>query len=215
MERERVSPRSGWQAELESVGFNFHSLDGGYWDESACYRFTALEVDALEAATAEVHEMSLAAVESIVKRGAFERFALTDWLAELVTESWRAKATTLYGRMDLRYDGKGPPKLLEYNADTPTSLLEASVIQWYWMQDVFPNADQFNSIHDRLIEAWKIFGAHMPEGIWFTSISGNVEDFMTVNYLRDTAIQAGMKTTYIEVERIGWNHGRQLFVDET
>jgi glutathionylspermidine synthase len=37
---------------------------------------------------------------------------------------------------------------------------------------------------------------------------------MTVNYLRDTAIQAGLKTTYIEVERIGWNHGRQQFVDE-
>jgi glutathionylspermidine synthase len=54
----------------------------------------------------------------------------------------------LYGRFDVLYDGSSPPKLLEYNADTPTSLLEAAVIQWYWLQDVFPAADQFNSLHE-------------------------------------------------------------------
>jgi glutathionylspermidine synthase len=36
----------------------------------------------------------------------------------------------LYGRFDLAYRGDGPPKLLEYNADTPTALFEAAVVQW-------------------------------------------------------------------------------------
>ena len=85
MERERVTPRADWQARLESVGFNFHSLDGGYWDESACYRFTADEIDALEAVTAELHTISLAAVKHVVETQAFERFALGDWLAAHVT----------------------------------------------------------------------------------------------------------------------------------
>ena len=56
------------------------------------------------------------------------------------------------------YDGKAPPRLLEYNADTPTALLEASVAQWFWLQDCFPTADQFNSIHERLIDALMKYG---------------------------------------------------------
>ncbi len=53
------------------------------------------------------------------------------------------------------YDGGHEPKLLEYNADTPTALLEASVTQWYWLKDTQPGADQFNSIHERLLAKWK------------------------------------------------------------
>jgi glutathionylspermidine synthase len=47
--RERCTPRPDWQAKCEAVGFTFHSEDGGYWDESACYAFSADEVDVLEA----------------------------------------------------------------------------------------------------------------------------------------------------------------------
>lgn len=35
----------------------------------------------------------------------------------------------LYGRMDLAYDGQGWAKLLEYNADTPTSFYESTAFQ--------------------------------------------------------------------------------------
>ena len=45
--------------------------------------------------------------------------------------------------------------MLEYNADTPTALLEAAVAQWDWLKDVDQRGDQFNIIHERLIEAWK------------------------------------------------------------
>ena len=62
------------------------------------------------------------------------------------------------------FDGTGPAKLLEYNADTPTSMFEAAVFQWTWLEqaierNIIPKrADQFNSIHERLIEAWKKLG---------------------------------------------------------
>jgi glutathionylspermidine synthase len=35
----------------------------------------------------------------------------------------------------------------QYNANTPTALLEVAIAQWYWLQDVFPKSDQFNSLH--------------------------------------------------------------------
>ena len=45
--------------------------------------------------------------------------------------------------------------MLEYNADTPTWLVEAAGPQWFWMEERFPGADQWNSLHERLVAAWK------------------------------------------------------------
>jgi glutathionylspermidine synthase len=70
MQRELVTPRADVQARLESVGFHFHSLDGPYWDESACYRFSSDEIDRLEGATSELHDMTLSAVKSVIERRA-------------------------------------------------------------------------------------------------------------------------------------------------
>jgi glutathionylspermidine synthase len=139
--------------------------------------------------------------------------------------SWERDEVTVYGRFDFAYDGRSEPKLLEYNADTPTALLEAAVIQWFWFQDQYPRLDQFNSIHERLIEAWRTFGQFMaanpaaakpapPEVVFFTALGGHLEDYMTANYLRDTAMQAGLVTHYLDVEKVGWNAGRRRFVDE-
>jgi len=52
MERLAIDPRTDWRRDCESVGFNYHSMDGVYWDESHCYRFAAEEIDVLEQAPA-------------------------------------------------------------------------------------------------------------------------------------------------------------------
>jgi glutathionylspermidine synthase len=39
------------------------------------------------------------------------------------------------------------------------------------------------------------------------------KSYMNVNYLRDTAIQAGFDTAYIDIEDIGWNESRRCFTD--
>jgi glutathionylspermidine synthase len=216
VERRKIQPREGWQAQLESVGFSFHSLEGAYWDESACYRFSSSEIDMLEEATAELHRMSVAAVQSIIDRGLFDRLAIERWLADYIVEMWQAKAPSLYGRFDLRYDGMNSPKLLEYNADTPTSLIEAAVAQWSWLQAVQPRADQFNSIHEKLIARWAAIRPTLPgvaPVVHFTCVKDSEEDFGNLEYLRDTALQAGLDTRHIHIEDIGWSDGEGAFVD--
>jgi len=216
VERRRITPRKDWQAQLESVGFYFHSLEGAYWDESACYRFSASEIDMLEEATAELHKMSLAAVQSIIDRGIFDRLAIERGLADYIVETWQGKAPSLYGRFDLRYDGMNSPKLLEYNADTPTSLIEAAVAQWNWLQAVKPGADQFNSIHEKLIARWTAIRPTLPgvaPVVHFTCVKESDEDLGNLEYLRDTALQAGLDTRHIYIEDIGWSDGDNAFVD--
>ena len=217
MRRYNIQPRENWAKTVESQGFHFHSVDEEpYWDESVYYLFTAAQIDTLERATYELDRMCLDAVQHVIDNNLFAQFQIPVAFEEWIKRSWDRDELTIYGRFDLAYDGTGEPKLLEYNADTPTALLEAAVIQWYWMKDVYPNLDQFNSIHEHLIEAWKLAATDPRSGgeMVFACLSGHVEDYMTTQYLRDTAMQAGLKTSYIEVERIGWNADRRQFVDE-
>jgi glutathionylspermidine synthase len=214
MERHRSTPRENWQATVESQGFHYHTADDiPYWDESVYYKLQSSEVDLLEAATYALNDLCLQAVQHVIDNHRFDAFQIPEEYRAYICDSWERDEHTIYGRFDLAYDGQSPPKLLEYNADTPTSLLEAAVIQWFWLQDVFPSASQFNSIHERLIEAWQLQQNELSERMYFTSITDSVEDYMTVNYLRDVAIQAGIDTTYIHIEDIGWDNQQQAFID--
>ena len=205
MRRIAIAPRENWQEKVESVGLTWHSLEQPYWNESAFYEFTAKEVDALEAATNELEKMTLAAAQHIIDNKLYGRMGIPDVAVPLIEASWEAEPPSLYGRFDLSYDGTNPPKLLEYNADTPTSLVEAAVAQWYWLQDVFPKRDQFNSIHERLVALWKELGAYFPgKRIDFCSMD-DAEDGMTVTYLQDTAQQAGLDSSIFPIDEIGWS----------
>lgn len=214
MQRQISDPRPDWRERVEKQGFLFHSPEGEtYWDESACYRFSTQEVDAVEAATQALDKMCLQAVESVLAENRLAMFGIPDQYHAWIRDCWETQELTIYGRFDLSWQPGQPPKLLEYNADTPTSLLEAAVIQWNWLKDTRPERDQFNSIHEKLIEAWKTLGETFKGGVHFANADSSVEDFMTVNYLRDTAIQAGLSTAHMPMGSIGWNQRLGKFLD--
>jgi glutathionylspermidine synthase len=205
MRRLVSTPRPNWQKKVEEVGLTWHSLEQPYWNESAFYEFTAKEVDTLEAATNELEKMTLAAAQYVIDNKLYARLGIPEVAVPLIENSWEAEPPSLYGRFDFAYDGVHPPKLLEYNADTPTSLLEAAVVQWYWLQDLFPKRDQFNSLHERLIALWKELKPYLPGGrIDFCSMD-DAEDGMTITYLQDTAEQAGVQARIFPIDEIGWD----------
>jgi glutathionylspermidine synthase len=205
MRRIAVPPRAHWQSKVEAAGLIWHTPGQPYWNESAFYAFTAREVDILEAATNELEQMSLAAVQHVIDNKLYAQMGIPASAVTLVETSWNAEPPSLYGRFDLAYCGNGPPKLLEYNADTPTSLLEAAVAQWYWLEDAHPRSGQFNSIHERLIALWKELTPSLPGGrIDFCSMN-DLEDQMTVAYLLDTAQQAGLTASMFAIDQIGWD----------
>ena len=214
MQRLTIAPRPGWRAHVErDLGFAFHTIEGApYWDETAYYHFTATEIDQLEEVTGELEQMALELVGRVVQSGeeAYERLRIPRIAWEAIEGSWTVGEKNLYGRFDFTYDGKGPPRLLEYNADTPTALFETSVVQWDWLDAIFPDKDQFNSIHEKLVQAWQNFGLGR-ERVYFAAVKDHAEDNGTVEYLRDTAVQAGLETERLAIEDIGWD-GR-MFLD--
>lgn len=218
MKRVDTTERPHWRDYAESVGFHFHTFDGEpYWDETAYYQFTLQQVeDDLEAPTEELHEMAMALVDEVVRDAEkLHQLAIPELFWNHIYNGWTNGDPHLYGRMDLVYTGSGPAKLLELNYDTPTSLFETGFFQWVWLEEkiqrgeVPAEADQFNSLQDKLEEAFR--SLPLPQPFYFSSVSENIEDKGTVDYLMDIAQQAGMDTRYLAIENIGEHDGQ--FVD--
>jgi glutathionylspermidine synthase len=220
MQRLAQQPRLGWQKAVEDLGVTWHTHDDGslYWDESACYSFSSAEVDMLEEATNNLHQICLQAVEHVIANNRYGELGIPTMAVPLIVRSWRERAPSLYGRFDLAYDGYNPPKMLEYNADTPTSLLEAAVVQWYWLQAVRPQSDQFNSLWEAMVARWKEWQSS------FLSINQTLylsyygpeyaEDHMTVAcMMQETAKEAGIPTQCVPIKQIGWDARNMVFVD--
>lgn len=212
MRRVALQPRSGWESIVEAQGFAFHTRETcSYWDESAAYALTARDVEILEKATEELQQLCLRAAQYIIDEELFREMRIPDAAVPLIRDSWAQETPSVYGRLDLAYDGVHPPKLLEYNAQTPTALVEASAIQWLWKESVVPDKDQFNSLEPKLIAQWRECLPCMDRHLHVSSLD-NLEDRTTVEYLGSLASEAGFQTEYIDIERIGWLNGR--FVDE-
>jgi glutathionylspermidine synthase len=213
-------PRDGWETKVEKLGLTFHhSYEASgehraYWDESVYYMFSSREIDELEAATNELHQMCLAAAEHVIEKDRFAELAIPPEAIPAIRSAWEREPPAIYGRFDLRYDGTSPPKMLEYNADTPTALLEAAVIQWYWHAELNDWRDQFNSNHEKLLDKWVELKDHLRSNTVHFCHADNrdTEDLMTAMYMRDVAMQAGFETDSLLMDQIGWDHEHACFV---
>ncbi|KOY87764.1 glutathionylspermidine synthase [bacterium 336/3] len=213
MKRLQINERNNWKETVESQGLIFHSTEGKYWDESACYAFTEKEILELEKATNELYEMCIEATDFVISRGLYKEFGIPEKYISGIEHSWNNEFPSIYGRFDLAFDGKNV-KMLEFNADTPTALLEASVIQWHWLLDYYASADQFNSIHEHLIEHFKVLKPYfLSDSLHFTCVEESIEDYMTTAYLMDCASQTGYKTNLLYISDISYDEELNAFLD--
>ena len=218
MRRMPFAVRPDLAERASALGFAFAEIDGEpYWDESVCYRFTLAQIeDDLESAAAEIAAMCAELVGRIVDdEQALDRLRIPRHGWDVIAESWKRRDPSLYGRFDFSYDGTAPPKLLEYNADTPTALYEAAVFQWHWLEDAraagtLPrDADQFNSLHERLVRRWRDIAG--GERLHLACLPDSIEDAGTIAYLGDCARQAGIGTDILAMGEIGLRDG--IFTD--
>lgn len=205
MERRRLTPRKDYQAIIEGLGFNFHH---DYWLEDACYCFTVREVDEIERATKECYDMYCEATEVCLKDDKLlQELCIPPVMWEAIRRSWEEDDLSLYGRFDFVLD-HGIPKLLEFNADTPTSLIEASLIQWQWKEQVYPDNDQYNGIEEGLVQSWRdIHQVYQQDVYYFTSVMDCEEDNATLAYLLYTAQLAGLTVAEMDIESVYLDDG--------
>ena len=211
MQRVSLPERPDWRDEAKRLGFTFADMYGEpYWDETSAYAFSLQQVeDDIEDPCTALHAMCRAAVAEIVgSERLMDRMGLPRAHWDLVAQSWRDQQPELYGRFDLAYDGVGPAKMLEYNADTPTSLYESASFQWLWFEQqlglrILPQgSDQFNGIHEALVARLAVMFAPDTD-LHFAAIEGAPEDYATVETMAWAAREAGLGAHYTDLQKIG------------
>ncbi len=222
MRRVNFKKRSDYHERHDEIGFQYHSLlssDGEpYWTEGAAYEFTLAEIEEIETTSERLHEMCLKTVAAVVESGDYpDEFGLNDNAKSLIEKSWKRGDAHIYGRFDLLFEPAGTVKLYEYNADTPTGLLEAAVAQWHWLEEAedVPHRDQFNSLHEKLVARWTQAKSKLdnPTLYALASVEGPYEDWGNIEYLADTAMQGGWRIHIEEIERVGYDPQNREFVD--
>lgn len=222
MQKIALPERPHWRDHAQEVGFTFADMHGEpYWDETSAYAFSLEQIENdIEDPSTALHAMCREAVPHILASEALlDRLSIPEAHRDLIAESWRRGDPEIYGRFDLAYDGTGPAKLLEYNADTPTSLYESAAFQWQWLEDqlaagVLPSStDQFNGIHEALVA--RFADVFEPDSdLHFTAVGGNPEDYGTVEAMGWAAREAGLGAHYCDLDKIALSKDGQFLDDQ-
>jgi glutathionylspermidine synthase len=211
MKRIQLSPRAGWQSLVEKQGLIWHSESGQEtWNERAAYLLSQSEVQKLCQAACELAQIYHRAAGHIVKNKLWSLMGLHEHEADLITASWERGEWSLHGRFDFLFDGKGYPKLLEYNAETALSLVETAVIQRQWLAEAMPEFEQFNELEERLLQAWRESGFEHVHCAWRPR---HAEVEGTIRYMAEILRRAGIQVTMMAMHRMGWNPEQNIFVD--
>ena len=204
---------------LESIGFHWHTDDDNTsYISNEVVVISEDEATAYYDATNELYEMYCEAGEYVIENNLFHDLNIPFNLVELIKSSWESDVHWhLYGRFDLAggIDGK-QIKLIEFNADTPTSLFETSIIQWAMLKyNNLDEASQFNSLYEALkdnfkryitldtpVEKFEEYYKDLNFKILFSSIAGSIEDENTVKLLQHIATEAGYETNFEYMDKV-------------
>ncbi|MDD5716741.1 MAG: glutathionylspermidine synthase family protein [Sulfuricurvum sp.] len=196
---------------LEQLGFEWHTdSDESKYIADSLVVVSDAEAEAYYEAVNELYDMYATAAQYVIDNNLFFELGIPFNLIETIKKSWENDVHWhLYGRFDLAGGiGGAPIKLIEFNADTPTSLFETAILQWALLKhNKMDEERQFNNVYqaisdnfrrlitlfddpdefERLYDGWKIL---------FSSVSGNIEEEQTVRLLQQMAIDAGFETGF-------------------
>ncbi len=222
MDRIALGARPDWELKAKDAGFTFAEMYGQpYWSEDTVYSFSLSQVENdIEDPSTQLHAMCREAVAKIVaSQELMEKLAIPEAHRDLVASSWANDEPELYGRFDLIYDGKSPAKMIEYNADTPTSLYESAAFQWQWLEDqigagvLAEGCDQFNGIHEALVARFAEIFAPRTD-VHFASFADSPEDYATTESMAWAAREAGLGAHYVPIDKIGLTDRGQFCDDK-
>jgi glutathionylspermidine synthase len=210
MQRIPVTVRANLELAATEHGLEYKAGEGiTGWDESACYQFSLQQIEEdIEGPAEEIEDLCFQVVDRAINtESVLERLCIPEEFWDYIANSWRNNDRNLLGRMDFSYNGNGPAKLLEYNADTPTTLYESSVFQWEWLEHaldkglVADGCDQLNDVHESIVAAFSNLGLGT---LTHFACNPDIEDDKgTLDYIEECANEAQVETSFLKMEDIG------------
>lgn len=197
--------------QLEELGFTWHTdNDNSRYLSDTLVNVTHDEAEAYYEAANEIYDMYAKAAEYVIENNLFFELGIPFNLIEAIKKSWENDVHWhIYSRFDFAGGVDGAQiKLLEFNADTPTSLFETALLQWGLLKsNNMDEEEQFNNLYEAIKENFKrlitlfedteLFDERYDGWkILFSSVSGNDEEEATTRLLQQIATDAGFNTAF-------------------
>ena len=191
-----------------------------YWVEDAAYAVPRATAERLLQTAGALHALCLEAIGAVLRDGDPERFGIRDaGMRQAVLQSWQAQDSPLYGRMDFSFSAAGEPVLLDYEADGPLGLAEASYLQWEWFEALQERSltergdDQENLLYEKLLALLPRLGLGPACAIAHGGGVAGAER-TDAEYLASLAREAGMAARLCEIGAVGWDREALCFTDD-
>ncbi len=178
------------------------------------------ESDAFYQAGNRLYELFVAAAEHVMDKNLLHELGIPRNLYSLIRHTWEDdRHLHLFGRFDVVGGLQGLPiKVLEFNADTPTSLPETAIIQWAQLKaNDIPEERQFNFIYEALTDNFKrlkTLNPHRAAAILFSTLRGAPEDDNNVALLTEAAKEAGFETKFCYVDEVTFSEVEGIFAPD-
>ncbi len=204
---------------LEDIGMSWHTdADGSAYVSNALVRVSDAEAEAYAEAANSLYDMYVEAAQVVIDEQRYIELGIPSNMVPMIEDSWERDDWHLYGRFDLAGGLDGLPiKLIEFNADTPTSLFETAIVQWALLKaNGMDESRQFNNLHEMLQQNFKrlLIGEapletfeqrYNGEAILFSSAPELPEDERTVRFLQEVASAAGFYTDFSYLGEAGFS----------
>lgn len=224
MRRVTMTPRANWRPGLSKYSFGGRAVGAGArWREDVRYEFQSSQIDLIENTADEVHGMVLQTMRWAVDNRLLGNLHLSLDAQRIVEHSWSCyaeggvrslRAGGLIGRLTFAYDGRDSLRLVGCDYDTPAGVFAAAVIQRNWLETMIGDADQFNGLHEALIERWEeLAGSRRCAALHFVYSASSRIEAGEVAYLAAVAEEAGIAVHILPIQAMEWD-GRQ-FLDDT
>ena len=176
----------------------------GDYIQSDVIALTQEEGDACYDAANELYDMFVQAGQAVIDNKLFDKMGIQPELREMIEYTWEHdNHYHLYGRFDFGGGIAGKPiKLIEFNADTATSIPECAIIQWaHLMSNKLDENMQFNDVFKQFVYNFKQLRKLNPKkhpAILITAMD-SMEDRSNVEFIGQAAIEAGFEVTYADL----------------
>ena len=226
-QRVPVETPSLFLARLRELGLDEPGPDGlPYWVTDAAYVIDEVAAGALLDAATGVQKRCYQAVQELVASGDYAYFGIrSQAMKAAIAQAWQAKDAPLYARMDFSFAPDGTPMLLDYEADSPFGLSEASYVQWEWFESWQAASGRGADSQENLL--YEKLSAHIPRmGLpsrfaiacgGATGADGRPADTwerFDAEYLAELAGAANLAARICSIEQIGWDLDALRFTDD-
>jgi glutathionylspermidine synthase len=209
MQRNPIDPRPTAAARIQNLGYGFHSMGSTPgWDEKAYMAISHAEQSRLKLTAETVQRLCMSAMQKVISDKLFPILGISVDLGKIITQSWNREDAGICSRINFVDDGMDL-KMISYDADNPSRLFETAVMQEDWIKDVFPQAEQWNSLHQQLITQWQRLAVgryNLNQTPLYLAVSTpDLPEELAVNFMGWTAQEAGWAAQFIPLQRVGWN----------